>query len=70
MVQIGGIFELDDVEVILELNVDQLVGSPEFRVNRVEEFDDLLVEFSFGDLRSLDEEGDPIVTAVAVEMSS
>lgn len=65
---VGGVFELDDVEVVPEANVDQLVGGPELGVDVLVELDDLLVELGLGDIGSLDEEGDPVVPAVAVEV--
>jgi len=58
------------VEVVFELDVDQLVGSPEFRIDRVEELNDLLIEFSLRNFWSFNEKGNPIVTTIAIDISS
>lgn len=66
----SGVVELNDVQVALEFDVDKLVGRPEFGVDSLEELHDLLVELSLGDIWGLDEERDPIVAAIAVEVGS
>lgn len=65
---VGGVFELDDVEVVPEADVDQLVGGPELGVDVFIELYDLLVELCLGDVGRLDEERNPVVSAVAVEV--
>jgi len=68
VIEVGWVLELDHMQVVLELDVHQLVLAPEFGVDGFEELDNLLVVLGFGDVRGGDEEGDPVVAAVAVQV--
>ena len=65
---IDGIFEFDNMEISFEFDINYLIGKPEFGVDIFMELDNSLVEFSLGHFWGLDEEGNPFVSAVAVEV--
>lgn len=53
---------------ILELNVDQLVGRPELRVDSVVELNNALIVLGLGDIGSANKEGNPVVATVRTQV--
>lgn len=63
------VLEFNNVKLVFKFNINELIGRPEFGIDCFVEVNDFLIEFSFSDFRSLDEEGNPVVSTEAVEMS-
>lgn len=63
------VLEFNNVKLVFKFNVNELIGRPEFGVNCFVEVNNFLIELSFSDIRSLDEEGNPVISTEAVEMS-
>lgn len=53
---------------VLELDVDQLVGRPELGVDGIVELNNALVLLGFGDIGSFNEEGNPVVATIGIEV--
>ena len=67
---VDGVFEFDNMKIFFEFDINHLISKPEFRIDIFMELDNSLVEFGLGHIWSLDEEGDPFISAVAVEVGS
>jgi hypothetical protein len=63
------VLEFNNVKLVFKFNVNELIGRPEFGVNCFVEVNNFLIELSFSGIRSLDEEGNPVISTEAVEMS-
>lgn len=63
------VLEFDNVKLIFEFDVNDLIDWPEFRIDCFVEVNNLLIEFSFSCIGSLDEEWNPVVSAEAIEVS-
>ena len=57
------------MKVILELDVNELIGAPELRVDLLVELDDMLIVLGLGHVGGAHEERNPVVAAVGVEVS-
>lgn len=56
------------MKVTFEFNINKLISRPEFGIDIFVEVNYLLIELSFGDIRGLDKEWNPVVSTVAIKV--